>query len=316
MADARELRDVQPLMDLMSEAPTGGAQALSGLLVQGQLTVNALEEHHRIPWDEDVFLVAHAMDCSTPFHRHDYWEIAYVLRGRVLNRIEGHETYLVKNTACLMDEETEHALGVVDPSAIVCNVCLRNALFAAGPFARFVHEDSPVSRFMRGESESPWIVVTDTENNEIQVAMANLIREYAAGGYHDTLEVEAWAMLLLCALSKAGSYTYTGMDQRTIEMLDFIEANSATVTVGSLARAFGLTENYVTQYVRRTTGKRCSQFIIEAKLTHALELLRETDAPIEHVAHEVGYASYSQFHKAFCKRFGETPRTYRQHARL
>lgn len=315
MPGARELRDIQPLMALMNGAGEDGGQALSGLLVQGRLTVNALEEHHRIPWDENVFLVAHAMSTGTPYHRHDYWEIAYVLRGRVINRIEGHETYLVKNTACLMDEETEHALGVVEPDAIICNVCLRNALFAAGPFARFVREDNPVSRFMRGESESPWVVVTDTDNNEIQVAMANLIRVYAAGGYRDTLEVEAWAMLLLCALSKADSYTYTGMDARTIQMLDFIEANSATVTVGSLARAFGLTENYVTQYIRRSTGKRCSQFIIEAKLTHALELLRETDASVEAIAHEVGYASYSQFHKAFCRRFGETPRTYRLRAR-
>lgn len=312
---SRELRDVQPLMELMDGQGMMGDEALSGLLDQGRLTVQALEEHGKVPWNEDVFLVAHPMLTGTPYHRHDYWEICYVLTGRIINRIAGHETYLVKNTACLMDERTEHALGVADPAAIVCNVCLRNTLFAAGPFARFLGQDNPVATFMRGESPSPWIVVTDTQSSQIQVAMANLIREYAAAGYHDTLEVEAWAMLLLCALAKADSYTYTGMDERTIQMLDFIEANSATVTVGSLARAFGLTENYVTQYIRRSTGKRCSQFIIEAKLTHALELLRETDQPIEAIAHEVGYASYSQFHRAFRARFGETPRTYRERQR-
>lgn len=315
MASSREMRDVRPLMDLLGNSGISGNDALLGLLNQGELTVNTLEQQGKIPFDEDVFLVAHATTTGTPFHRHDYWEIAYVLQGRVLNRIKGHEIYLVKNTACLMDEHTEHALGVVDPSAIVCNVCLRNNLFSAGPFARFLAQNNPVANFMRGESASPWIVVTDTENSEIQVAVANLIREYAAGGYHDTLEVEAWAMLMLCALAKADSYTYTGMDERTIQMLDFIEANSAQVTVGSLARAFGLTENYVTQYIRRSTGKRCSQFIIDAKLTHALELLRTTNESIESISHEVGYASYSQFHKAFCARFGETPRAYRQHQR-
>lgn len=299
---AKSVSDVlHPLTELLADSTD---ESLSSMLSQGPLTTETLEQLGKIPADERVFLVAHEMVRPTPPHRHDYWEICYVLRGRVINRAEGHEAYLIRDTACIMNETALHELGVVDTHAIVCNVCLRNDLFSDGLLQRFVEEDNPVSRFLRGKEPRPCLVVTDTENSRIKTAMANIIRCYARHGYHDSCELEAWVLLLLCALAEAQSYTYAGMDLRTVQMLEYIEAHPDTVTVRGLAHEFGFTENYLSQYFKKRTGKNASQFIIDAKLTRALDLLRNSEKPVEQVAREVGYTSYSQFHHMFVRRFG------------
>jgi len=314
MGTSREVQAVEPLVALM-EARTDDHDVpvlMSGVLEDGQLTLDALMAEGCISFEDNIFLVAHEVSSPTPLHRHEYIEIAYVLKGRVINRIGERELYLSKGTACIMGHDCEHMLDVDDPTSIICNVCLRDELLREPAYARFIKEDNLFGRFMRGQTGGTYLVLTDVDNRAIQMAMAALINAYAANGYRSGFDVEARTMLLLYALSTAKTYSSHGPNERVTQMLDYIKEHSAEVSVRSLAQEFGYNENYLTQYIRKTTGKRASQFIIDARIEHACELLRSGDLPVEQVAHEVGYKSYSRFHQVFKERMGMTPNDWRE----
>lgn len=95
-------------------------------------------------------------------------------------------------------------------------------------------------------------------------------------------------------------------------MMEYIRENCATVTAGSLAKEFGYSENYCSQYVRRHTGKTISTLIADARIDRAEELLQTTDMSIEAIANAVGYKSVSHFHEKFKERHGFTPADYRK----
>jgi two-component system response regulator YesN len=48
------------------------------------------------------------------------------------------------------------------------------------------------------------------------------------------------------------------------------------------------------------------------KFTYAKSLLSSTDMGIKEIAFSIGYSSVSQFHTAFKKVFGVTPKEYRK----
>jgi AraC-like DNA-binding protein len=58
------------------------------------------------------------------------------------------------------------------------------------------------------------------------------------------------------------------------------------------------------------TGRSPYQYVKEARLDRARQLLDDGRLGIAHVAHSVGYTSVSHFIKGFRARFGVTPGDY------
>ena len=58
-----------------------------------------------------------------------------------------------------------------------------------------------------------------------------------------------------------------------------------------------------------------NDYLIQLRIKRAMELLKQTDASVEEVCREIGYANVSYFNKIFKARTGLTPGQFRhQHA--
>ena len=58
-----------------------------------------------------------------------------------------------------------------------------------------------------------------------------------------------------------------------------------------------------------------SHYVSELRLQHAADLLTATRAGITEICFAVGYGNFSHFSKSFKRRFGLSPRAYREKAR-
>lgn len=93
--------------------------------------------------------------------------------------------------------------------------------------------------------------------------------------------------------------------------LTYLNAHLASpLTVTKLAEQVGLGTSAFTRSFRKVTGRSPYQFIKEARLNHARELLLQDRSIVADVARKVGYASVSHFTKEFRIRFGTTPKQY------
>ncbi len=290
------------------EAAKRAVDALSG----HQLTLEYLAQASSVLPDEDISLIAHRMSFPAPEHTHSYYEFLYLLEGDVVNVVDGEELFMPEGSLCIMNLESSHALEVINPQTIVVNLCLRPKLFADGVFARFLADRNCIADFLRGSASAPYLIMNDTTEGTIRTMMSDIIAAFASSDLKETFEIDALVLLLLTKLETITSYSYCGINQKTMQMLDYIAVNYRDVCVGSLAAEFGYSENYLTQYFRKHTGKSLSSVIAATRLTKAAELMQDPSLTLESIAEMVGYASYSHFFQVFRHAFGMAPREWRQ----
>ncbi|NSW90423.1 MAG: helix-turn-helix domain-containing protein [Firmicutes bacterium] len=94
---------------------------------------------------------------------------------------------------------------------------------------------------------------------------------------------------------------------------EYINANIANqdISLNSVANAMYLSPNYLSRIFKEETGIYFIDYLIEARLELAKELLTSTNLSIEEIATVVGYSSSQYFIKKFKSKYGKTPKQYK-----
>jgi AraC-like DNA-binding protein len=74
-----------------------------------------------------------------------------------------------------------------------------------------------------------------------------------------------------------------------------------------LARTAHMSRKAFSQYFRKTTGMSPLQFALEAKLSHARNLVDAKENTVKEVAEQCGYSSIQNFIRAYKARYGRSP---------
>jgi AraC family transcriptional regulator len=96
-------------------------------------------------------------------------------------------------------------------------------------------------------------------------------------------------------------------------VLDYIDAH-LTEDLGliELAAIAGLSPHHFGEAFKISGGKSPHQFVMERRVQHALELLRNEDRSIAEIAHAVGFSSQSRLTENFRRVTGLTPGQFRR----
>lgn len=87
------------------------------------------------------------------------------------------------------------------------------------------------------------------------------------------------------------------------------------IYIADIAGKVFLNEQYLMRLFKKNTGQSILEYITDARLWMAKQLLIRTDHPIKRVADSVGYGNYSYFTKIFKRNVGMTPVEYRKEHR-
>ncbi len=90
------------------------------------------------------------------------------------------------------------------------------------------------------------------------------------------------------------------------------DSHAERLSIPGLARMVGMTPFALTQEFERVFGESLLEYIQGVRLHKASTLLTQTDLPIKYIAASVGFASRSHFSRAFRKRQGEDPTSFRK----
>jgi AraC family transcriptional regulator len=101
--------------------------------------------------------------------------------------------------------------------------------------------------------------------------------------------------------------------RRTIERLR--SDSDADVSLAALASEAGLSRFHFCRAFKESTGLSPHGWLRQHRLEQAMNLLRETDAPVVAIAESLGYGSQTAFAAAFKRMTGKTPSDWRRRAR-
>jgi AraC family transcriptional regulator len=103
---------------------------------------------------------------------------------------------------------------------------------------------------------------------------------------------------------------------RLSEVFEFIELNyHQSIRLKEVAQAVGYSSAYLTDLVRRLTGKTVNNWIIERRIVEASTLLLETNYSVDEIGLKVGYQNINHFYCQFRDYYQNTPRAWRESQR-
>lgn len=120
-------------------------------------------------------------------------------------------------------------------------------------------------------------------------------------------------------ISELSSYSHIANTQRNIVeevKIHILEHLSEDLSRGRIAQRFYLSADYLDRLFRRSYGQTLTEFILQARINLAKQLLSNDDLLIADVSYKTGFLTPSHFTRAFKRSTGLTPITYRKRVQL
>ncbi len=115
--------------------------------------------------------------------------------------------------------------------------------------------------------------------------------------------------------AKSGGTRYDyGSNVYVEHAIDYIKWNhNRGINVTDIADYIGISRTYLNHVFQKELGVSSQKFLMDFRLHKAANLLISSDLPVTEVSSQVGYDDSLAFSKAFKKKFGLSPKNYRNH---
>lgn len=253
-------------------------------------------------------------------HRHDYFEMMYVYRGSCTNKMPDESICLGEGSLLLLNPNVLHCPQIERDEDILLNFWISNQLIQQSIipmmresslfmsfFADFLFRSPDSKRFLYFPHNSQRI-----RRHCDEMCLESFLKQ---DFYTDILDSSLVTLFALLARQYQSSHAVLGPSQKdslTYEILIYIEQNLASVTLESLAQKFQYTPAYLSQLLKKHTGKSFSKIVQSHRIARAAQYLKATDLPVIEVASLSGFSDLAYFNKAFKAAFGQTPTEYRK----
>lgn len=270
-----------------------------------------------------IGLIKETRFTTIPPHVNSTMELNYIYSGSCTYEVDGHRFELVQGDAVLFDTEAIRSAPCEkgEDDIVIAITFLQeffDSVFLArlpggGILTTFLFES--ISHRRRRDH---FITVSHEHTGNLPELIELLAHEYLFPDVYTGDMLRSYATLVFTELIRALYYQaqlqdpVSHIDDKTARILDFIERNYKTCTLGSVATQFGYSPNYLGNLLKAKTGETFSQIKLGQQMSEAAWLLINTDRSIEAVAHKVGIANMSFFYRKFEMFYHMTPRAYRK----
>ena len=121
-------------------------------------------------------------------------------------------------------------------------------------------------------------------------------------------------VLFECARMLSSQRFRTG-DETVTKVMGYIQENYMhPICNRVIAERFHLHPNHVSSMVKTFTGVPLHRYVLQVRVSHALEMLQESDRTVGEIAAACGFCDIYHFSKCFKQAVGITPSAYRSRA--
>lgn len=268
-------------------------------------------------------------------HQHDHFELIYVLKGEMTNKIENITYRYRQGDACLLNRNTTHqdipgeacTVVFINFSAEYINELLENDTVRGSKMATSEMRDFILSNlhgakrffrnymsftptlWLRSQSE-PW--EGDTMIDQMQ---QELINQRSGSSYI----LKGLLLRLIHALEHPSQYhsSIMQLDSNSEDLLyhrilNYMKESNGRISRPELSVALNYNAEYLNQIIKKRTSSTLLKLGKTYRLDHAKELLKQKDLSIAQIIHELGFVSSSHFYNFFKEGTGMSPAQYRK----
>lgn len=258
-------------------------------------------------------------------HSHKFWEIAYVYEGTALIHTAAETIRLNSGDFVLVKPETKHCITLCCESKNT-TMWMCCCIFTQKYFENIRPDYFGINELKRyllygilGDNSHAVIKLSDDNAKNVKHLLWSLAHEY--NHYTDGSEfiMRHAAVNLLVYITRMYEYQSTSASgvvsksHEIDELAKYIRSNfSYNLSLEFLAQHIHLSREYLSRYFKKHMGKTISEYLLEVRTDKAKQMLLGSTHTINDIAEYCGYASASNFRKAFKKATGVSPGEYRR----
>ena len=274
------------------------------------------EPGQQFPAGRRIVLFRHPCGVGVGAHSRTYVELLYMCRGTSRHRIGGSEVLLGEGELLLLGQNTPQELLPLAEDTLAVSFFIKPEFF--GDILSFLGtEETPLREFvircLGQETPYGYLHFHVADEKPVQNLMENLL-------YHllekpDSLRaipLYTVGLLFVQLLEESDRLTMGIREQQSVlGVLRYLETNYASSSLTDAARLLHCDVTWLSREIKRRTGRTYTELLQERRLHQAAWLLAHTNQRITDIALAVGYENVSYFHRIFRKRFGLSPKKYR-----
>ncbi|WP_372773120.1 AraC family transcriptional regulator [Mangrovibacterium sp.] len=251
-------------------------------------------------------------------HRHDFFEVLYLLKGSGFHVIDGNRYDIKPPSVFFMSPGQAHKIEfshdiegyifIFTADFYLANRSNQNSLIEF-PFFYNLKQDNP-----------PLILDQSADIRFLEELFRRSINELH---HNETIKLDLLRSLLDLILMTCSSRYKTSENMTTkgkghILVKQFYhlveENNHQNLSLKEYAGLLAVTPNHLTQTVKMLTGKTSSQVIKAKQILEIKRLLVHTNLSVAEIAHQLHFEDQSYFTKFFKRESGYSPLQYRNSA--
>ena len=245
-----------------------------------------------------------------------YPELMYLCRGCARHRIGGSEVTVREGELLLLGQNTPLELLATEKDTLAVSFFIKPEFF--GDILAFLgSEQTPLREFvlrcLGQETPYGYLHFHVAGIKPIQNLMENLLLHLLESPDSRRAIPVYTVGLLFALLLEASDRLTMGIreQQAVLGVLRYLETNYAGGSLTEAARMLHCDVAWLSREVKRRTGRTYTELLQERRLQQAAWLLEHTHQRVSDIAVSVGYENVSYFHRIFQKRFGQSPKKYR-----
>lgn len=263
----------------------------------------------------------HTRFIEFPRHKHDYIEIIYMCSGRTIHWING-ETKVILEAGDLLflNQHAFHAIEAADQEDIAINFIVLPEFFDVA--YTMLEGENPLRNFIvnalcqnTGQADYLHFMVADIL--PVQNLIENMIWALweSSDSMGKILSI-TMGLLFLNLLHYTDKIVQNYENQRENKLvmaaLHLIEEDYQNASLTDLAKQMKEPLYSYSRMIRKKTGATFKELLLRKRMDKAEQLLAETELSISDIILAVGYDNTSYFYRIFRKKYGVSPKEYRE----
>lgn len=264
---------------------------------------------HTVQFDEPDF----------EFHRHTFSEMVIILKGFGTHITDFGSEQLYSGDVFVFNGDMGHGFSGAE-GLLVCNI-----IYDPQQILQSIDDDIQTCEgFQALFTYDPMYLSRDTFHSHVQLSVDNLIQlesmlalmqlEFAT--QKDGFQTMVLANFMRVVVFLSRLYQDHGDRRKLHELSGVIEYINThyleSVTVTDLADVASLSVSHFMRLFKQCFDTSPVNYVIQLRLLHACELLRETSASVGEIAYDVGFKDSNYFTRQFKQIIGRTPTQYRR----